>query len=220
MKSTPIVPLEAILCMPSIDTKIQEHAIASMHRLKLRKHWLSWSQMGSTSKLYHTMLCESIAKKIPETEFPCDFSRDYLPTESEFNTCIKSRKQREDEGFPEISETSLVCFTDGSRIQSSTGASYIAGNNSTGVIPLATHATVFQAEVMAILELADFLMSTCDREIHVFVDSLSVLHSLTTGWKTSSLVQECFQALQDVVPQNFIGFLPTKGTMEMTSLTA
>jgi ribonuclease HI len=147
-------------------------------------------------------LCESIAKEIPEMEFPCDFSRDYLPTESGFNTCIKSRKQWEGEGFPELSETSLVCFTDGSRIHSSTGAAYIAGNNSTGVIPLGTHATVFQAEVMAILELADFLISTCDREIHVFVDSLSVLHSLTTGWKTSSLVQECFQALQDVVSQN------------------
>jgi hypothetical protein len=138
MKSTPIVALEALLCMPSIDTKIQEHAVASMHRLKLRKHWLSWSQMGSTSKLTHTMLCESIAKEIPEMEFPCDFSQDYLPTESGFNTCIKSRKQWEDEGFPELSETSLVCFTDGSRIHSSTGAAYIAGNNSSGVIPLGT----------------------------------------------------------------------------------
>jgi hypothetical protein len=29
MKSTPIVALEALLCMPSIDTKIQEHAVAS-----------------------------------------------------------------------------------------------------------------------------------------------------------------------------------------------
>jgi hypothetical protein len=37
MKSTPIVALEALLCMPSIDTKIQEHAVASMHRLKLKK---------------------------------------------------------------------------------------------------------------------------------------------------------------------------------------
>jgi ribonuclease HI len=148
------------------------------------------------------MLCESIAKEIPETEFPCDFSRDCLPFESGFNTCIKSRKQWEDEGLPELSETNLVCFTDESRIHSSTGAAYIAGNNSTSVIPLGTHAAVFQAELMAIVELADFLISTCDRQIHVFKDSLSVLHSLTTGWKTSSLVQESFQALQDVVSQN------------------
>jgi hypothetical protein len=148
------------------------------------------------------MLCESIAKEIPETEFPCDFSQDYLPTESGFNACIMSRKQWEDEGFPELSETSHVCFNDGSRIHSSTGAAYIEGNNSTGVIPLGTHASVFQAEVMAILKPADFLISICDREIHVFVDSLSVLHSLTTGWKTSSLVQECFQALQDIVSKN------------------
>jgi hypothetical protein len=81
----------------------------------------------------------------------------------------------------------------------STGAAYIARYHSSGVIPLGTHTTVFQAEVVAIFLLADFLISTCDREIHVFLDSFSVLHSLTTGGKTYYVVQECFQALQDVV---------------------
>jgi hypothetical protein len=36
MKSTQIVALETLLCMPSIDTKIKEHAVASMHSLKLK----------------------------------------------------------------------------------------------------------------------------------------------------------------------------------------
>jgi hypothetical protein len=186
MKSTPIVALEALLCMPSIDTKIQEHAVTSMHRLKLRKHWLSWSQMRSTSKLYQCYANAS-QKKFLKWSFlvtsvgtTSQLKVDLIYILIIFNS-IKSRKQWKDEGFPDLSETSLVCFTDGSRIHSSTGAAYIAGNNSTDVIPLGTHATVFQAEVMAILELADFLISICDREIHVFVDSLSVLHSLTTG---------------------------------------
>jgi ribonuclease HI len=204
MRSTPQLALEVLLCLLPIDLKLLEHAIATMHQLKLRKQWLSWAHMGVTKRTTHIMVCEETVKQISEMDFPCDYSRSLLPLGINFKILIRSREQWKDTGFPWLEDHSQVFFTDGSRINESSGAAYWENQNAQALIPLGRNAIVFQSEIMAIIELASFLTENLNQVIHIFVDSMSVLNSLQTGWKTSSLVKEYFQKLSRLSSANSV----------------
>jgi predicted AAA+ superfamily ATPase len=103
-----------------------------------------------------------------------------------------------------LEDLSLVFFTDGSRIKESSGAAYWENQNTQALIPLSRHNTVFESEIMAIVELASLLTDNVNQVIHIFVDSMSVLNSLQTGCKTSSLVKECFQKLSRLSSANSV----------------
>ena len=107
-------------------------------------------------------------------------------------------------GSPVRLADTLSCYTNGSRIGGRTGAAYYtlcqstsAGEGKYGLAPLGTSATVFQAEIVAIVRLADHLatLDIADKPVNIYVDSLSSLHSLTSALATGRLVRDCFDSL-------------------------
>jgi ribonuclease HI len=105
-----------------------------------------------------------------------------------------------EEGFPVSPRPVLSCFTDGSRHGGRTGAAFTIhnpGKTEEGLFPMGISATVFQAEVMAIIQLATTLSQEAGEtpQINIYVDSYSALQSLITTEQVSGLVGECFTAL-------------------------
>jgi ribonuclease HI len=103
-----------------------------------------------------------------------------------------------DPGTPPVVK-GLVWFTDGSRTREGTGAGVCGQSvNRKLSIPLGKHATVFQAEVYAILACAQEIEAQDRPEKYVSIcsDSQAALKALQAT-KTSPLVQQSQQALND-----------------------
>jgi len=95
----------------------------------------------------------------------------------------------------------LIWFTDGSRTAEGTRAGVYGQSVKRRLsIPLGEHATVFQAEVYAILAFVHEIV-TQDRPekyISICFDSQAALTALQAAKTTSPLVRQCQQALNDL----------------------
>jgi ribonuclease HI len=111
-------------------------------------------------------------------------------------------KSREDwrRGLIRPPGDAICCYTDGSRMLGRTGAGYLiqppGRPNKERTLPLGRYPTVPQAEVFALLSAARALRTQPGiLPINIYSDSLSSLQSLQSAWKQSSLMGECFEAL-------------------------
>jgi ribonuclease HI len=95
----------------------------------------------------------------------------------------------------------LIWYTDGSRTAEGTGAGvYGQSVNRRLSIPLGKHATVFQAEVYAILASVQEIESQDRPEKYVSTcyDSQAALKALQAAKTTSPLVRQCQKTLNDI----------------------
>lgn len=76
-------------------------------------------------------------------------------------------------------------------------------------LPLGQYATVFQAEVYALLACvrSDVFSNVTDRRINICSDSQATLKALQSPRFTSVLVEECFQAVQSLAEKNQVWLL-------------
>ncbi|XP_020296446.1 uncharacterized protein LOC109861283 [Pseudomyrmex gracilis] len=98
-------------------------------------------------------------------------------------------------------------FTDGSGANGCYGAgSYCPGSNHREFFSLGKLATVFQAEVLAILECARFLLAreTKTRRINIYTDSKAAIGALAKTITESLVVWDCMQALNRLGKRNDI----------------
>ena len=206
MKSTPTEALECLFGLEPISTRIQLVALQTMHRLKLRNQWLGWYGRGNYIRpASHMDVCERLSRKVPEMELPCDKWDTDIPCERNFCVKIQSSLDWIVHGHPEVDPSDWTCYTDGSRHGGNSGAGFIVmskslpGGRAEGLIPLGTSATVYQAELMALIGVGHFLTESAplNVRINIFVDS-NTLESLTSQGTTSSLVWEAFQILNEL----------------------
>jgi ribonuclease HI len=104
-----------------------------------------------------------------------------------------------------VSEDSLVCFTDESRMPSGTGSGIfgVRPNRSLSFC-LGKFATVFQTEIYAILQCAyeNKRRAYRNKWILIFSDSQAALRALVGPKVTSDLVSECLNALSGLAGRN------------------
>jgi len=102
----------------------------------------------------------------------------------------------------------LVWFTDGSRTAEGTGAGvYGESVNRRLSFSLGKHATVFQAEVYAILACVHEIETEDWPEKYVCIcpNSQAALKALRAAKTTSPLVRQCQQALNDISTRHAVG---------------
>ena len=95
----------------------------------------------------------------------------------------------------------LVWYTDGSRTVEGTGAGvYGQSANRRLSIPLGKYATVFQAEVYAILACVHEIEAQDwpEKYVSICFDSQAALKALQAAKTTPALVCQCQQALNDI----------------------
>jgi ribonuclease HI len=138
-------------------------------------------------------------------EFPCDFLTEFLPVERNFEVSIRTREDWNKNGMLNRDNQDWTSFTDGSRTGNSSGAAYFieqlpTEEESKCIIPLGRYMTVYQSEVMALVELGRYLKECCPSNIttRVYVDSQAALKSLCSEYKVVGLARETFNILNEL----------------------
>jgi ribonuclease HI len=113
-------------------------------------------------------------------------------------------------------DPTLICYTDGSLFQDTGSSGYgiwIQNGDISIYRPLGRHATVFQAEVMAILDLVDMLTKhgVMNHRIAILSDSQAALKALNSHCANSALIRECQSKLNTLGGNNDIELHWVKG---------
>jgi len=115
MRSVSTAGLECLLGVVPIDIRIQQVALQTMHRLRLKGQWLGWNNRGYKGPVSHMDFCTNVMKEVPEMSLPCDKGGIKLSPSHNFSITFRSRVEWNDSGFRPGSLHGWCCFTDGSR---------------------------------------------------------------------------------------------------------
>ena len=100
----------------------------------------------------------------------------------------------------------IICYTDGSKINNTTGCGYHIRRNN---VPLGDHhcflgknSTVFQTEIVAISKASNALMIHKNQNIIIRSDSQAAINAIGKNKTTSLLVKECVEQLNKLSKRN------------------
>ena len=193
MNTTPTAALECILNFPPLNIYVQGVALATYHRLRYCGLW------GK----HYTTHCEIVkyGGRVLMMRLPSDGIVPQVKVFKAYKTVIPLRA-----GWKRQNSLSLgpICiYTDGSKTNQGVGAGVYISTNSKGLpagsasYPLGKLATVFQAEVYAILISAQKLLehNVSNTTIKIFSDSQGAIKALKSHSIRSKLILDCHQAL-------------------------
>ncbi|XP_032685833.1 uncharacterized protein LOC116850995 [Odontomachus brunneus] len=181
MRTTPTEALKVALCCPSLGQLIKYQARRTAYRLRCQGEW-------KDTGLGHTRL--GLSQK-----YPFMLKQDRIPRkhqlEKKFKVLIPTRDD----------------WTNGLGVNGRYGVGiYGPKRNHRESIPLGWLATVFQAEVMAILRCAETLAvnDSANQHFYIFSDSRAAIHALAKTTTESAVVWDCMQALARLGESNKI----------------
>ena len=198
IRTTPSESLEVLLDMLPLSKKVEMEAVLCADRLKLTGDWKIANETTTYKNLGTQVqghLCLNAKKDwiLRKYSFEDNYSV-HLPTRMEWDQCQINTKNANE-----------VWFTDGSKTSSGTGAgAYCVSNNTHISFSLGNLATVYQAEVVAILACAHNCLdkNVKDQKIKIFSDSQAALLALSKQCFSSSIVWECHIALSKLARLN------------------
>ncbi|XP_070075512.1 uncharacterized protein [Drosophila takahashii] len=188
-----------VILDPKLSWKLniteRDTAAQSAARLKASNCW----------KGYHTGHC----RILEDNNYLAKNKTDYMTAEirfgNGFTTTFPTREDWENDRVTGQDEVSL--YTDGSKMDCGVGAGIFA--ESWGIeskFHLPESATVFQAEVLAILEAAKLSIQQCLRntKVRIYSDSQAAIKSLAAARTNSTLVADCKSALNILATNNHV----------------
>ena len=164
MVSTPTASMECIMGILPIDIYILKVAVNSYLRMVKNGNWIT-KEGEIINKLAHGNIVMTASKEIKELHMPTDKLTPKQYIDSKFRTEIMDRSEFQNLviKFTPLRDDTVNCFTDGSRIDTSTGCGYVYRGKGNfigqGFQNLGQFSTVFQAEVNAINEAATKLLA-------------------------------------------------------------
>ena len=184
MNSTPTGGMEMIIGLNPLDLFLKERALHDSSRLIKYNHWRG--RTGDTPwKNSHTQCIEKLRQNVKGLFGLTDSTDRTHRIKNDFRTEILGR---DDLLMPKrrpkpLSENTINCFTDGSKSGSNSGAGFtIWSDTNLGnlQIALGEHATVFQADIIAISEAAQWLKTANvqGQTINFYIDSQSAIKAL------------------------------------------
>lgn len=203
MRTTPTRAMESLLDIPPLDIVIQELAMRTMLRLRIWGHWLPGPDKG------HGCILEEIGTQeinaiqawpfdtIPKRFLFEKFFRLRIPTDRNWNTS-------------DVHSTSdIVWYTDGSKDSNDeTGSGWCAEKELTvwGYKRLGSYATVFQAEVSAIQECVNYMLTSniTNTAIAICTDSRAALLALDGCQFTSLTAWNCKRRIDELGKRNIL----------------
>ncbi len=154
----------------------------------------------------HRQIHREFLQEIEFTEVECDFTTPYKMWQKNY----KLNEDSMDKGLPPNRHLFPCIYTDGSRLNDSTGSGVVIYED--GKIQmespfyLGQHSSVFQGEVYAIKKAAEWIIDQRRRNnlVDIYVDSQAALRALTSCTISSKLVAEAIELLNRAGEQNFI----------------
>jgi ribonuclease HI len=200
MSSTPTASMECLLDLPPMDIYLEGVAMKTMARLKRKGLWKNWQGYGRLkTPPSHITCCSGLERKIPEMGLPCDHVVEFINPIRSYEIIKKTREEWRLTGSP-ARDSTLQCYTDGSKISGTTGAAchiVLPLETVDRCYPLGRYPTVYQSEVFALTKAAEILkeIANADDKVNIYVDASSALDSLTSDYPQGGLVRECAEAL-------------------------
>ncbi|XP_020296585.1 uncharacterized protein LOC109861372, partial [Pseudomyrmex gracilis] len=203
MRTTPTEALEVALCIPPLSLTIISAARLTAYRLRCQGGWKQFGSGHTRLGFLHKSLFIYKQDRI---------SRKYQ-VEKAFFINLTARADWKNKNL-QIQPSEHAWFTDGSGANGRFGAGiYSPGSNHREFFSLGKLATVFQAEVLAILECARLLLlrETKTRRINIYIDSKAAIGALAKTTTESSMVWNCMQALNELGKSNKITLIWVPG---------
>lgn len=207
MRTTPTASLEAITGLPPLDIYLKGESVKGMMRLKTQKQWGKWKIPGRRlHKISHVKWAENEGKKVGGLEIPTDYMGPKFMFSKKYRVSIPSRSDWEP-GGTEPKNASVVCYTDGSKIDDNTGSGIVItsnGEKTEKVIPLGRTVSVYQAELHAILVATQSLLEgkVTGKRIIMYSDSQAGLKAIQRYKICSQQERECMIALNELGRRN------------------
>ncbi|KAJ8915461.1 hypothetical protein NQ315_003224 [Exocentrus adspersus] len=205
MRTTPTAALEVLLGLPPLSTWIVREAMAAFLRIRDAGGWRARRRYEG-----HAAIALRAEREVPISAMRVNEAKDSLRLRKSYSTTFPSREQWKQEGnmFP---PGSLVCYTDGSRTRNEySGAGiYLESSGAQQSYSLGSYASVFQAEVFAILMVAqrEDVKNCTEERIFICSDSQAALRAISSPRTRSMLVQECGDALESLARQKEMGLV-------------
>lgn len=191
LKTTPTSALEALLNVEPLAIHIE--AVARATTLRLHLYNLLNPATSGHAKLWSHMIRDS-----PNIEMPHDCITPTYRFDSSFKSAVPSREEWVN-GSVAIESDATIWFTDGSKINNSSGAGiYCPDRGMSYSICIGDHSTVFQSEIAGIAFCCKEISSLSEdrNPIIICTDSKSSIEALNSYKYYSSQVLECRDELQ------------------------
>ena len=196
MRTTPVAAMGALLGVGPLHFEVIAAVVMTAHRLRCEQKW-------GTSVCRHTRFPRDVPSD-PVLSMRQDRMAVVRVWERPFKVCFPER----DEWMGNRRSVLLngdVWFTDGSKTSTGVGAGiYSRQNEIEESISLGKYATVFQAEIVAILHCARMALPNggTRRRIRICSDSQAAIKALGAVTITSQLTLECRQTLELLAKEN------------------
>ena len=206
--STSLVSLDKILNTLPIDLFLHEQATNCAARLKAQGNWEPSTEGTNNGRLQrHSSVLEASMQKLPFKGESLDLSKPSLNLDTDFNVSIPAREEYPDI-LTSLPDTSIRCFTDGSKIEDKVGAGFVIYHNNNIIKEEAYHlgaySTVFQAETTAVLKAASYLLDTgtTNKEIFILCDSQATIMALDCSKINTRTTKETVDTLNALGERN------------------
>jgi hypothetical protein len=189
--------------LPPLDLVVQGEARASAQRL-----WNlgNWSYLHPNSG--HSRILGRLQQSDPIFNMRVDVMRPTYNFEPKYRVVALTREDWTSGTGTPPSIKGHIWFTDGSRMRGGTGVRVFGQSEGRRLsFPLGRYATVFQAEVFAILACAHDIQNHGTPEKHVSIcsNSPASLKALGAVRTMSPLVRQCQEALNDISARHDVG---------------
>ena len=206
---TPTGALEILLNITPIEEFLLAEAVRGSYRITVSGLW-HVNPIGSFGKTKsHVDVCNEARRFPPLLQMPADRMKKTKVFERNFECQIMDKKNAI--RFESVLNQNIVkVYTDGSKLHGRVGAGFYVEhpNNSPkqAFFHLGIYSTVFQAEVLAISEVAKNLVweKMLSQNISVLVDSQAAIKALIKCTVTSITVLNCIRNLNQLGKQNHV----------------
>ena len=207
MKSTPTKGMETILNLPPLHIHAKGVARATYVRLTQAGTWRP-KEGEPLWRNGHAIELQKWGTKNQEIHMPQDRLHKAVRSSTTYRTEIKKREEIKKQRPMPNDEKTIHCYTDGSKLKNARAGFFIIGTETRrySTIHLDEGVTVFQAEIIAIIEAAKELIQKNLREYHIkfYTDSQSAIKAAQKYCVRSKLVQECKEVLNTLANQNTV----------------
>lgn len=194
MRTVPTAALETLLNLPPLHIQVEIEAKSVGYRIKQSDLWKG----GNTPHMRIDFETQPIFGMISDKMLP------RYSFQNRFEIIIPTRQEWESGNvLRQLGNT--TCYTDGSKMETGTGAGVYSGQLSLErTHSLGNYCSVFLSEVYAVLDCADELVrkDISRRQISILSDSQAALKAFTNPAVTSKLVWNCIERLNTLATNN------------------
>ena len=189
VRSTPTAALEVLTNLAPLHVVAKQHAMAAHYRIKISKQW------NSRVSGVHTVIKEALPQCAPSSVLRSDWITPAFQFKEVLDIHLTSHLDWDVGNQDKVlgDGGALRCFTDGSLANGRAGAGlFVPRWRISKAFPLGKFASVFQAELFALLQCALCIINrrVRDHTILIFTDSQAALWALAQPKTDSALVSE------------------------------